>query len=192
MARCSHVLLSITAAIVAVILTYALKLQTPLREATTYCYDSVTTLAPKHSSANGLQSKPNCFSVTPSGLFSRVFFAEPEHLEPDVIRSPGHVIPGLWDGHGHLLQYGELLQSVNLFGSASMAEAVSRVRQYLTEHADVGSKSEWIRGTGWDQAAFGRMPTAVGCVIFTLCNHPTLITKGLFLLAILPFLALYH
>ena len=74
---------------------------------------------------------------------------------------PGFVIPGLWDGHGHLLQYGEFLNSVDLFGSSSLADVLGRVGVYLSEHPDIGTPEEWIRGVGWDQMAFGRMPTAV-------------------------------
>lgn len=121
---------------------------------TTHCYQSVRT----HSE---LEPYVNCFSVSPSGTFSKVFQAEPES---SLARNadPGYAIPGLWDGHGHLLAYGEFLNSVDLFGSESFEDIQSRVQSYLVEHPDAGSKDEWVRGVGWDQMALGRMPTAVG------------------------------
>jgi hypothetical protein len=120
----------------------------------THCYQSVRT----HSE---LEPYVNCFSVSPSGTFSKVFQAEPQSSLAKKA-DPGYAIPGLWDGHGHLLQYGEFLNSVDLFGSESIEDILSRVKSYLGDHPDAGSKDEWVRGTGWDQMAFGRMPTAVG------------------------------
>jgi predicted amidohydrolase YtcJ len=73
---------------------------------------------------------------------------KPEEWGPDFLKVEGHVIPGLWDGHGHLMQYGELLQSVNLFGSESLNDAIVRVSEYAQEHSSAGSREEWIRGTG--------------------------------------------
>ncbi|OCK79779.1 hypothetical protein K432DRAFT_382766 [Lepidopterella palustris CBS 459.81] len=121
---------------------------------TTYCYASITTLSPT--------TTPNadCITISPSGLFSKVFVDEASY---DVFKAwrTGHVIPGLWDGHGHLLQYGELLHSVNLFGAQSMGEVLERVHEYRKGNERVGSREEWIRGVGWDQAMFGgNMPMA--------------------------------
>lgn len=72
----------------------------------------------------------------------------------------GHVIPGLWDGHGHLLQYGEFLHSVDLFGAETLDDVRERVKKYVDENAGAGTKDNWVRGVGWDQTPFGRMPTA--------------------------------
>jgi hypothetical protein len=126
--------------------------------AETHCYQSVRT----HSI---IQPYVNCFSVTPSGTFSQVFQAAPDSpLAKNA--DPGFVIPGLWDGHGHLLQYGEFLNSVDLFGSESFEDIESRVLSYLAENPSAGGKNEWLRGVGWDQMALGRMPTAVRtCVV---------------------------
>jgi hypothetical protein len=48
-----------------------------------------------------------------------------------------------------------------LFGSKSLPKALDRVKAYATAHPDAGTETQWLRGVGWDQAAFGRMPTAV-------------------------------
>ncbi|KAL3960827.1 hypothetical protein ACCO45_005944 [Purpureocillium lilacinum] len=120
----------------------------------TYCYGSVRTQDADRPAAR-------CFSVR-DGRFSRIFADEVEG--PDgttVVVHDGHVIPGLWDGHGHLLQYGQLLHSVDLFGSASLDEARDRIAAYRAANPGAGTKDNWIRGVGWDQAAFGHMPTSV-------------------------------
>ena len=116
-------------------------------KAKTYCYQSLKTLD------DDTDENANCFDVSTDGQIARVYRG-PAKLT-------GHAYPGLWDGHGHLLQYGELLKSVDLFGSKSLDEAMGRVLSYAADHPDAGTTSQWIRGVGWDQAAFGRMPTAV-------------------------------
>jgi predicted amidohydrolase YtcJ len=111
-----------------------------------YCYETLTTLDAT------IDPKPNCFRVSHDGLIADVYHGKPT--------LKGHVYPGLWDGHGHLLQYGELLKSVDLFGSHSLEDALSRVAVYAAAHPEAGTSTQWLRGVGWDQAAFGRMPTA--------------------------------
>lgn len=116
----------------------------------TYCYSSITSLSPD------VPEGSNCFTVGRDGTFSKVFASASDE---DVIE--GHVIPGLWDGHGHLLMYGEMLNSVNLFGAQSLDEVRARIKGYMSIHPEAGTEKEWIRGVGWDQAAYGRMPIAV-------------------------------
>lgn len=119
---------------------------------TTHCYVSVQTLS------SGIDAA-ECFSVS-DGKFSRVFLDETSF---DVVKDArvGHVIPGLWDGHGHLLQYGEFLDSVDIFGSKSMKEVQERLVQYKAGHDQAGSNDQWLRGVGWDQASFdGKWPVA--------------------------------
>ena len=57
------------------------------------------------------------------------------------------VVPGITDAHAHLLGLGEMLQRVNLAGSKSYEEVVSRVKAWAK---DVGPGT-WIQGRGWDQ-----------------------------------------
>ncbi|KAI1211617.1 amidohydrolase family-domain-containing protein [Annulohypoxylon truncatum] len=118
----------------------------------TYCYQLVRT--------NSLvEPYVNCFSVSPTGKFSKVFQAG-DDTEYAKNANPGFAMPGLWDGHGHLQQYGEFLNSVDLFGSTSMDDVRSRVLSYVDENPKAGSEEEWLRGVGWDQMALGKMPTA--------------------------------
>lgn len=119
----------------------------------THCYQSVRT----HAAAG---PHVDCFTVAPSGVFSKVFRSEPASSLAQAAR-PGYVIPGLWDGHGHLVQLGESLNSVDLFGSSSFDQVRRRVKDYLAENSSSGTKQEWVRGIGWDQMTLGHMPTAV-------------------------------
>ncbi|KAK5661660.1 hypothetical protein OQA88_9760 [Cercophora sp. LCS_1] len=114
----------------------------------TYCYKAVRT------DGVGAQQDADCFSVL-EGRFTAVFKGQEVSA-----REEGYVFPGLWDGHGHLLQYGEFLHSVDLFGARTFDEVRRRLREYLEKHPDVGGTEEWVRGIGWDQMALGGMPTA--------------------------------
>ncbi|KAK4615676.1 hypothetical protein CLAFUW4_10385 [Fulvia fulva] len=120
---------------------------------TEYCYTAIRTLSDD-------QPRANCFKVSTSGLFKQVY-SKPVTTITTGIRD-GYVLPGLIDGHGHILQYGELLNSVDLFQSKSLDEIRERLKDYIKKSPEEGTASSWIRGTGWDQAAFGgSMPTAL-------------------------------
>jgi predicted amidohydrolase YtcJ len=148
--------LSVTAGIIAIILaiTPPSGFQLPfLSSDKTYCYDSVRT------AANDLESGGKCFSVTADGIFSRVWIVANDGSKGSEIQK-GAVIPGLWDGHGHVLGYGDSLSIADLYFASSLDDSLSRLKEYSEKHPGSGSKAEWLRGSGWDQAAFGRMPTA--------------------------------
>ncbi|KAK4240190.1 hypothetical protein C8A03DRAFT_42231 [Achaetomium macrosporum] len=102
----------------------------------TYCYQAVRT------AAINPEQDVNCFSVSPEGTFTRVFRSPPDNEREYEIR-PGYVIPGLWDGHGHLLQYGEFLHSADLFGADSPDEVRRSLREYLERNPGVGTKETW-------------------------------------------------
>jgi predicted amidohydrolase YtcJ len=57
------------------------------------------------------------------------------------------ILPGLIDAHGHLYGLGLALDTVNLVGSGSYDEVISRVK----ERAAHAAPGEWILGRGWDQ-----------------------------------------
>lgn len=125
-------------------------------ETRVHCYKGIRTQDESQPSAR-------CFSVV-DGRFSHVV-DNPEELPAEsVIEDPGYVIPGLWDGHGHLLLYGEFLHSVDLFGCQSLDDVRARVKAYVAANPGAGTQDQWVRGVGWDQTAFGRMPTAVSLV----------------------------
>lgn len=139
---------SLLSVLIAVALAFTLQRQKPLScPSKTYCYKGIRT-------HNDAQPSASCFSVA-DGVFTQVSSEEASNVQD------GYVIPGLWDGHGHLLDYGEFLNSVDLFGAQSLDEVRSRLKKYIAANPGVGTRDNWIWGLGWDQAAFGRMPTAV-------------------------------
>ncbi|KAJ4302567.1 hypothetical protein N0V88_002717 [Collariella sp. IMI 366227] len=120
----------------------------------TYCYQSLRTVA---SVAPDTENKLNCFSVSPStGTFTRIFSSSTAESGSEKYELlPGHVLPGLWDGHGHLMQYGEFLHSADLFGADSKEEVRRRLREYVRANPGVGTRGDWVRGVGWDQMVLG-------------------------------------
>ncbi|WP_240220057.1 amidohydrolase [Rheinheimera hassiensis] len=57
------------------------------------------------------------------------------------------VLPGLIDGHGHVLGLGQYLAVAELRGSETEQDAVTRVAQFAAANAD----ASWIIGRGWNQ-----------------------------------------
>ncbi len=57
------------------------------------------------------------------------------------------VMPGLNEGHGHLLSFGKLLSNINLLKTQSWEEIVDSVHQ----KAKTAPKGIWIEGRGWHQ-----------------------------------------
>jgi len=57
------------------------------------------------------------------------------------------IIPGLIEGHGHLMGYGKALERLDLVGTKSYQEILKRVA--LTINGK--EPGEWILGRGWDQ-----------------------------------------
>src|SRR5262245_36451582 len=57
------------------------------------------------------------------------------------------IVPGLHDAHGHVVGLGASLQDIDLKGTRSFEEVVSRVRRRVTS----ARAGEWIVGRGWDQ-----------------------------------------
>ncbi|KAG6012407.1 hypothetical protein E4U43_007806 [Claviceps pusilla] len=139
--------------------------------ASTYCYRGIRT----HDQDN---PAAQCFTVV-DGTFARVW--TDLHIEETLESSSafssssssfrndsagktdlldGYVIPGLWDGHGHLMAWGEFLHSVDLFNVNTISKVRDRLKAYLRANPASGTKTFWLRGTGWDQDLYDRMPTA--------------------------------
>ncbi len=69
---------------------------------------------------------------------------------PQASHINGHgktLLPGLIDGHGHVLGLGQNLAQAELRGSSSEQDAVARVAQFAAANKD----SPWIIGRGWNQ-----------------------------------------
>ncbi|KAF2748330.1 amidohydrolase 3 [Sporormia fimetaria CBS 119925] len=117
----------------------------------THCYAGVKTL-------DSLTPEAECLSVK-NGVFTKVFKKSDDDSD-DGKETTGYVIPGLWDGHGHLSQFGELLHSVDLFGAEDMGDVTGKLKRYKEKVKEAGSAEFWLRGVGWDQAKYGRWPVA--------------------------------
>lgn len=61
------------------------------------------------------------------------------------------VIPGMTDAHAHVAGLGSSLRSVDLVGTTSYEQVITRV----VEKARTTPKGEWIIGRGWDQNDWG-------------------------------------
>jgi len=127
--------------------------------ATLYCTSDTSSASLRTLNASLPHAK--CFR-TQNGYFTEVLSEKP--IEEQFTSLDGHVFPGIIESHGHILQYGEMLESVSLYGAESVEEVRIRVKEWLGRHKGegYGSREKWIRGIGWDQAYFGGiMPTAV-------------------------------
>ena len=111
----------------------------------------------------GLGEAAACFRVE-NGIFTEVLESETKTKGEKITYLDGFVLPGIIESHGHILQYGEMLESISLYGAESVAEMRTRIKDFLEAHKSegYGTREKWIRGIGWDQAYFGGvMPTAV-------------------------------
>jgi len=68
------------------------------------------------------------------------------------------LLPGLTDAHGHVLGLGEIRTQADLVGTASIDEALERIKEFSNAHP----KDPWLLGRGWNQVIWklGRFPTA--------------------------------
>lgn len=68
------------------------------------------------------------------------------------------LLPGLIDGHGHVMSLGFAALQLDLTGTRSIAELQQRLRDY----AAANRGSQWILGRGWNQELWSdkRFPTA--------------------------------
>lgn len=68
------------------------------------------------------------------------------------------LLPGLIDGHGHVMSLGFAALQLDLTGTRSIAELQQRLRDYAAANRD----AKWILGRGWNQELWSerRFPTA--------------------------------
>ncbi len=57
-----------------------------------------------------------------------------------------YIYPGFIDAHAHFVGYSQSLAQVNLEGTTSWDEALTRIRDFAKDHP-----SGWLLGRGWDQ-----------------------------------------
>lgn len=68
------------------------------------------------------------------------------------------LLPGMIDAHAHVMDIGFAALSLDLSETASLGEALDKIRSFVAEHPD----RPWIVGGGWNQEIWklGRFPTA--------------------------------
>jgi len=69
------------------------------------------------------------------------------YTDASLVEFKGTMMPGLIDGHGHLLGLGLMLQSVDLSTATSLQDALQRVKVFAEANPDL----PWIVGGWWDQ-----------------------------------------
>ena len=67
------------------------------------------------------------------------------------------MIPGMIDGHGHIMELGFQKLSLDLSATTSLADAQAKITTYAA-----ANPAKWIQGGGWNQEIWrlGRFPTA--------------------------------
>ncbi|MEO6433267.1 MAG: amidohydrolase family protein [Sphingomicrobium sp.] len=79
--------------------------------------------------------------------------------DTDVVDGGGRtVMPGLIDAHGHIMGLGDVVLTLDLTGTTSIADLQARLKAYAAAHPD----RPWIIGRGWNQESWNdkRFPTA--------------------------------
>src|SRR5690606_21512804 len=57
------------------------------------------------------------------------------------------IYPGFYDAHGHFFMLADAMDEVNLVGTKSYSEVITRIQDYVKENPN----KKWIIGSGWDQ-----------------------------------------
>jgi len=92
------------------------------------------------------------------------------HPHAEVIDAPAAtILPGLTDAHAHLYGLGLALDEVDLVGTTSFDEVLSRLKPRVTS----ATANEWIQGRGWDQTRWPskEFPTAAA-LDAVISDHP--------------------
>jgi len=84
--------------------------------------------------------------------------APPEAADYRIDARGRTVIPGMIDSHLHVMDIGFAALTLDLYGTASLEEALERIAAYDAGHPD----RAWIVGDGWNQEIWGlgRFPNA--------------------------------
>ncbi|MES2987962.1 MAG: amidohydrolase family protein [Pseudomonadota bacterium] len=81
----------------------------------------------------------------------------PKELEWKIDLGGKTLVPGMIDGHGHVMGLGDQLLRLDLSATTSLQEALGKIRDYAT-----ANPNKWVLGGGWNQEKWGlgRFPTA--------------------------------
>jgi predicted amidohydrolase YtcJ len=78
-------------------------------------------------------------------------------LAEEVDLGDKHVMPGIIESHGHMLNLGRIKVRVNLQGVNDPQEVLQKLKERVAETAP----GEWIEGWGWDDGAWKEQMTAI-------------------------------
>lgn len=81
----------------------------------------------------------------------------PKKLEWKIDMQGKTLVPGMIDGHGHVMGLGDQLLRLDLSATTSLEEALGKIRTYAA-----ANPNKWVLGGGWNQEKWGlgRFPTA--------------------------------
>lgn len=81
----------------------------------------------------------------------------PKKLEWKIDMGGKTLVPGMIDGHGHVMGLGDQLLRLDLSETKSLDEALAKIRDYAA-----ANPNKWVLGGGWNQERWGlgRFPTA--------------------------------
>ncbi|MBT6790965.1 MAG: amidohydrolase family protein, partial [Gammaproteobacteria bacterium] len=97
---------------------------------------------------------PSGLCVGPNGRLIDLEACQPD----ETVNLVGKVvIPGLIEGHGHLMGYGQSLLNLNLATSKNLNELVDQVSAAV----DRAAPGEWILGRGWHQSKWSPQPAMI-------------------------------
>lgn len=99
----------------------------------------------------------------------------PKLRDADVVDGGGRTaLPGLIDAHGHVLGLGDVVLSLDLTGTTSLADLQARLRAY----AAANPGHPWILGRGWNQESWAdkRFPTAAD-LDSVIADRPVWLTR---------------
>jgi predicted amidohydrolase YtcJ len=110
------------------------------------------------------------------GKFLAVGAAVKQHIGPSTRRIDAKgaaIVPGLIDSHVHMRSFGDMLETMDLRGVASIAEVARRVK----EKAAALPAGSWIRGRNWDDTNWGgKLPVAAD-LDGAAPNHPVYLSR---------------
>lgn len=84
------------------------------------------------------------------------------------------MLPGLIDAHGHVMGLGDIVLTLDLTGTASLADLQARLKSYAAANPD----RPWIIGRGWNQELWSskRFPTAAD-IDLAVSDRPVWLTR---------------
>jgi len=122
----------------------------------------IATMNPELPHAEAAVIEGGYFAFVGTEQAAKNWLAERGHQDFETIDCRGRfMLPAFNDSHMHYLHYVKAKLSVDLFGTASMAELMERMRKGLADYKPEAGL--WLMGEGWNQDFFTdekRFPTA--------------------------------